>query len=184
MKSVLKWLLPALLLAGVIIGKKFGTKFAGKAEIAGGIITGYTNGTVTIGNDTFALAENVNIFEIDEEFEVKSLKLSSAYMSNVEYVTEDGKVTSIIVLGDAPLTASYNGSKISVTCGFELDGITGISMKSLKLNGKTVDITDFNMNRSGKDITIIPDEALAAGKYQLTLNIGDGTSSVEFTVAE
>ncbi len=161
-----------------------GTVSAVSAEIAGGIITGYTNGTVTIGTDTFALAENVNIFEIDEDFDVKSLKLSSAYMSNVEYITNDGKVTSIIVLGDAPLTASYNGSEISVTCGFELDGITGISMKSLRHNGKTVDITDFNMNRSGKDITIIPDEALAAGKYELTLNIGGGTSSVEFTVAE
>ncbi len=161
-----------------------GTISSVSAEIAGGIITGYTNTTVTIGNQTFVLADDVNIFEIDEEFDVVSLKLSSAYMSNVEYITDDGKVTSIIVLGEAPLTASYDGSVISVTCGFELDGISRISMKSIRLDGKSLDINDFAMERSGKDITITPDDALEAGDYVLTLNIGEGTSSVEFTVAE
>lgn len=161
-----------------------GTVSAVDAEIAGGIITGYTSGTVTIGGDTFALADDVNIFEIDEDFDVKSLKLSAAYMMNVEYITSDGKVTSIIVLGEAPMSASYDGSKINVSLDFELDGITSVSMKGLKHNGKAVDITDFTMNRSGKDITITPDEALTAGKYELTMNIGGGTTSAIFTVAE
>ena len=154
------------------------------AEIPGGIITGYTSTTVTIGSDTFVLADDVNIFEIDEEFDVVNLKLSSAYMSNVEYITNDGKVTSIIVLGDAPLTAEYDGSVISVTCGFELDGISRISIKSIRRDGKSLDINDFAMERSGKDITITPDNALEAGDYVITFNIGEGTSSVEFTVEE
>ena len=161
-----------------------GTVSAVSAEIAGGIITGYTSGTVTIGNDTFVLADNVNIFEIDEEFDVVSLKLSSAYMSNVEYITNDGKVTSIIVLGEAPLSATSDGSVINVTCEFELGGISTITMKSLRHNGKLMDITDFTMNRSGKDITIVPNETLAEGRYELTLNIGGGTSSVEFEIEE
>ena len=161
-----------------------GTVSAVSAEISGGIITGYTNGTVTIGNDTFVLADDVNIFEIDEEFDVISLKLSSAYMSNVEYITNDGKVTSIIVLGEAPLSATSDGSVINVTCEFELGGISTITMKSLRYNGKLMDITDFTMNRSGKDITIVPNETLAEGRYELTLNIGGGTSSVEFEIEE
>ncbi|MBQ7821117.1 MAG: hypothetical protein IJ391_02405, partial [Clostridia bacterium] len=153
------------------------------ADIASGIITGYTNGTITVGVTTYTLADDVNIFEIDEEFEVTSLKLASAYMSNVEFVIDDDKVISIIVLGNAPMTSEYAEGKITVTCGFEFDGISDVEFKSLEKDGEKLDISEYGITREDKIITITPSAELEAGEYTLTFMLNNSTTKTTFTVA-
>lgn len=160
-----------------------GTISSVPAEIAGGIITGYTTTTVTIGGNTYTLGKDVNIFEIDEEFDVTSLKLASAYMKNVEFITDDGIVTAIIVLGDAPISAEYASGTVNVTCDFDFTGITSVTLKSLRTSGTNIEVTDFNFNREAKTITITPVAELAAGEYTLIINLNNGSTAVEFTVA-
>lgn len=152
------------------------------ADIAGGIITGYTNSTVTVGGTTYALADDVNIFEIDEDFEVTSLKLSSAYMSNVEFVVDDDQIISIFVLGDAPMSASYADGVITVDCDFSFTGITSVSLRSLKKDGNTLNVSEYTLSREGSVITITPSSELEAGEYTLTLKLNNGSSEVTFTV--
>lgn len=154
------------------------------SEIASGIITGYTSSTITVGGTTYALSKDVNIYEIDEDFNVTGLKLSSAYMSNVEFVTDDDRVIAIIVLGDAPMAANYSGGVINVTCDFEFTGITRVTVRNLKKDGKSVDTSEYSISRDDKNITVTPSSALASGEYTLTLNLNDGTSSVSFEVTE
>lgn len=154
------------------------------AEVASGILTGYTSSTVTIGSKTYALASKVNVYEIDDEFEVTSLKLSSAYMSNVEFVVDDDKVIAIAVLGDAPMSASYESGIIKVECDFEFAGVGAVTLRGLKKDGKSVDITGYAMSRDDKLISVTPAGTLEHGEYTLSFNLGDGIASVDFTVSE
>lgn len=154
------------------------------ADIQTGIITGYTSTTITVGSTTYTLDENVKIFEIDEEFDVTSLKLATAYMSNVEFVLDENKVISIVVLGEAPMSAEYDGSVITIDCDFAFDGITSASLKNIKKDGVKLDTTGYTFSRSGNVITVTPASVLEAGEYTLTVNLNDSTSTVEFTVAE
>ncbi len=152
------------------------------ADIENGIVTGYTNATVTIAGTTYNLAENVNIYEIDEEFDVTSLKLSSAYMKNVEFITDDGEITAIIVLGDAPITAEYEESVITVALNFDLTGITSTAFKSLRANGTSYSAESFVFDRDANEIKITLNSPLEAGEYTLTIALNSGSSVTEFTV--
>ncbi len=152
------------------------------ADITSGIVTGYTSATITLGTTTYSLDTDVTIFDIDENFNVTELKLSTAYMSNVEVIIDDGKVISVIVLGDAPMTAEYNEGAIVITCDFSFDGIGAIRAKSLKKDGENVDITGYEIARVDNVITVTPKTALEAGDYKLTLELNDKSVPVEFTV--
>lgn len=153
-----------------------------EAEIANGIITGYTSATVTIGSDTYKISKNLKVFEIDEDFDVTSHKLSSAYLSYVEYVIDDGEVTSILVHGDAPMTAEYKESKITVTCGFDFSGINTFSLKNVKLDGKSIDISGFTTERNGNTVTVTADSELEAGSYTINFSMNGKTIGCDFEV--
>lgn len=152
------------------------------AEIGSGIITGYTSTTVTIGANTYALANNLKIYEIDEEFDVTSLKLASAYMKNVEFILDDGEVIAIIVLGDAPMSCEYSDGIINVTCDFDFTGISSVEFKSLRLNGTNLEVSDFDFDRDAKTIKITPTEELAAGEYTLTVTLNNTSNVTKFIV--
>lgn len=175
--------------ASLVLGQNYklnndGTVSSVVAELDGGILTGYTDKTITVGATTYTLADKVSIFEIDEEFEVTSLKLASAYMSNVELVIKDDEVISIFVVGTAPMSAEYADGNIVLNCDFTFDGISDIELKSIELDGKELDISEYDVTVEGQVITVTPTAALEAGEYTVTLTLNNVATKASFTVAE
>ena len=103
-------------------------------------------------------------------------------MSNVEFVVDDDQIISIFVLGDAPMSASYADGVITVDCDFSFTGITSVSLRSLKKDGNTLNVSEYTLSREGSVITITPSAELEAGEYTLTLKLNNGSSEVTFTV--
>jgi len=77
---------------------------AEKAEhISEGFITGFTSSTVTIDGTTYTLNENAHIVSINSNHTLSSAELKDLYMHHVEFITEQGEVTTILQVLPLPL---------------------------------------------------------------------------------
>ena len=105
-------------------------------------------------------------------------------MSNVELVIKDDEVISIFVVGTAPMSAEYADGNIVLNCDFTFDGISDIVLKSIELDGKELDISEYDVAVEGQVITVTPNDALEAGEYTVTLTLNKVATKALFTVAE
>ncbi|MCI8388449.1 MAG: S-layer homology domain-containing protein [Clostridiales bacterium] len=70
------------------------------ASIISGIVTGYTGTTVTIGEDTYTVAANATILQLNSDNTTTALKLADTHNKTVEIVIENGAVKSIIAAAE------------------------------------------------------------------------------------
>ena len=163
-----------------------GTISSSQASVVGGVITGFTGTTITIGDTTYRLDDSVIINRLNDDDTVSEVSLSDAYMKLVDIITDNGKVTSIVVLRDPIFTAECSTTTVTVTTEDTIKGIANVELvKLVKVveegDDEEIDIGGYDAedeDSSGYEITITCDEQLENGDYILTFTL-DG---VEFTV--
>ncbi|MGM9652157.1 MAG: S-layer homology domain-containing protein [Eubacteriales bacterium] len=87
---------------GLTVGEVYaigsdGTIVDVKGSVENGVITGYTESTVTIGEETYNIYADTKIVTIDSALNVKNVKLQDAYGKTVDFVTSNGSVSVILV---------------------------------------------------------------------------------------
>ena len=165
---------------------------ASEASIASGVISGYTKTTITIGGETFGIADSLKVTQLNSDDTATVITLADAFMGNVEFLVKDGKVTSIILLDAASFSASYAEGKITVSALDTLKDVDSFGMSALyTFDAETeeydrLDTSDFSETKlPGVNFSfeITPDTALEAGDYLLLFEVNEVEFFVEFTVA-
>ncbi len=163
-----------------------------EASIASGVVSGYTTTTITIGGETYGIATDVKFTELLSDQTTSEITLADTFMGNVEFLTKDGKVSAVILLGDARFGASYAASKITVSALDALKEVGTFEMIELsKLDTETdkyvkLDVTVLEANALSGDnfsFELVLEDALEAGDYILTVEINGVEFTAEFTVA-
>ncbi len=70
-------------------------------NVTSGIVTGYTESTVTIGENTYALNADIKIVTLNEDLETESKEMKDAYNHTVDFVV-DGNGVSLILIWNIP----------------------------------------------------------------------------------
>ena len=169
-----------------------GTISSSQASVVGGVITGFTGTTITIGDTTYRLDDSVIINRLNDDDTVSEVSLSDAYMKLVDIITDNGKVTSIVVLRDPIFTAECSTTTVTVTTEDTIKGIANVELvKLVKVveegDDEEIDIDGYDAedeDSSGYEITITCDEQLENGDYILTFTLDGVEFSVEFNVNE
>ena len=66
-------------------------------KVLNGTVGGYTESTVTIGTETYAINADTKIVSLDSQLNVKELKLSDTFEKRVDFVMDNGTVSLILV---------------------------------------------------------------------------------------
>ncbi len=161
------------------------------AEVASGIVSGYTPTTITVGGETYKLASGVKFTVLNDDETVDSLSIKDVFMGNVEVITENGAVKSVILLGDATFTAEYAEGKITVAAAEDLRSADSYEFTSLKLYDAgtkeytTVDSEGFETALLDTDtfsFEITTGTTLEAGSYRLSFKVNGVKFTSDFTV--
>ncbi len=159
------------------------------ASAVTGVVSGYTEGTVTVGSETYKLASDVKFIEIKDTDTVKSITVKDVFMKHTELVISDGKVTAVILLGDAEFEASVLGDTVTVTAADDLAGDFEPTDVSVILHG---DDADTELDPAEFDITVTSESPyafeikgetdFAPGDYTVTFKLSSVRFRTEFTV--
>ena len=179
------------------VGKNYLTRIDGlissdEADVNGGIVTGYTGTTVTIGGETFTVSSDTVIVALKSDNTVESISLSDTYMGSVEITVSNGNVKSIILLGAPTFRASCENGVITVSVKEKLSGIGYADItKLVRIDAENeteteVDCSGFEVDFSENDGFVMtvtaPATALEAGAYTLSFQLDDAAFSVGFIV--
>ena len=178
------------------IGRNYLTRVDGLissdfADVISGVVTGYTGTTVTIDGETYAIASGAKIYRLNSDNTVTDIKLSDAYMSNVELVIANNSVKSVIVLGAASFTASYEDGVITVAAKDNLSGINYAELAKLTfIDAENETETELSLSGfasefsedNGFVMTVTCADALAAGVYNLSFLLDGNAFTVSFIV--
>ncbi len=159
---------------------------ATEANVASGIVTGFAGSTVTIGDTTFTIADGVKPVVLDAEHEVSETTVSETLMQRVEFLTVDGKITAMVVIGEASFEAAHDGGVITVSAADELGSTGTFTVASLTKSGTEIDISGADTALTvgaGFGFTVTLGEALEAGDYIITFTVHGVEFECEFTVA-
>ncbi len=163
-----------------------------EASVAGGVVSGYTKTTITIGGETFALASDVKFSALLEDDTTSTVTIEDVFMGKVEFLVKDGKVTSVILLDEARFSASYADSKITVSAvdtlkdvdSFAMTGISVFDSESEEyIDLDTAALSEIQLPGANFSFEITLDDTLVAGDYLLTIEVNEVEFIVEFTVA-
>jgi len=66
-------------------------------SVNSGTVNGYTDSTVTIGENTYAITSATKIVTLNEDLEVETKKMKDAYNKTVDYVTDSTGVSVILI---------------------------------------------------------------------------------------
>lgn len=163
---------------------------ATEASVASGIVTGFAGSTVTIGDTTYTVADGVKPTVLEEDNTVSESTISEALMKRVEFLTVDGKITSMVVIGEAAFETTHTGGVITVGTSDELGSTDTFTVTSLTKKGED---TDTELDISGAEaalaggagfgFTVTLGEALEAGDYTIAFTVHGVAFECEFTVA-
>ncbi len=181
----------------LVVGKNYLTNVSGlisadESAANGGIVTGYTGTTITIGGETFNVDSSTTIVKLKSDNTTESANISDLYMKNVEITVSNGVLKTVVMLGSPSFTASYADNAITVTVKENLSGLGSVTLeKLLKVtDGKLVEVDtkDFKVNYSednGFKLVIsapATSEPLEAGSYVVEFSLDDATFSVNLLV--
>ena len=157
--------------------------------VQGGLVTGFTSGTVSLDGATFTLASDVKIINITNEFKTEDVQLSDLYMKHVEFVADRGEIKLIIAGEDAKFTAEVTATegKIVFTPDFDLSAFDAGEVKVKKLvageNEISLEEATVSVTEEGKIEIILADSSVIInGEYQAELEIGGKAFVVTFNV--
>ncbi len=182
--------------AALTVGANYLTDMNGyisatEADVTAGVLHGYTSTTVTVGGEIYTVTADTKVTRLNDDETVTDIKLSDAFMGNVELILDDGKVISVILLDKASFTAEYADSKITVAADGAITSADSYELVSLKRYDAdredyvTVDIREFTHTViDGEVFTFEIDtvSALEAGDYTLTFKVNDVRFTSRFTV--
>ncbi len=153
-----------------------------EAAVNGGIVTGYTKITVTIGKETYTIDSNTVISLLRPDNTTESAQISDLYMKNVEMTLSNGVIKSIVIVSDPHFNAEYSDRSIVITSKEKLSGLGSIEFVKLSkvLDDKLIEIdsSDFKTvysETNGFELTIsIPATTLLeAGSYIVEFTADD-----------
>ncbi len=182
--------------ADLTVGKNYLIDLSGlisseEASANGGVVTGYTKSTITIGGETYTIDSNTIIARLEKNGSVSSASHSDLYMKNVEITSSNGVLGSIIILGEPSFDVSYENGSVKITANEKLSGLGSVELVSLskRVDDKTIelDISDFKVSYSEKNgfeltIAIHATSALESGSYTVEFTLDDTSAAVGFTV--
>jgi len=147
---------------------------------AGGIVTGYNDGVITIGNEVYKLAANAKIHSISGSFAVSSIDIADVYMHNVEIFAEGREIKTILAGPALSFTASTEGNTITLTPNMSLSSISDpqFNLNGVSFNGTLLNGENLSLSVDGDTIKVESTEALADGLYVLSINLFDHTFTV------
>ncbi len=147
---------------------------------AGGIVTGYNDGVITIGNEVYKLATNAKIHSISGSFAVSSIDIADVYMHNVEIFAEGREIKTILAGPALSFTASTEGNTITLTPNMSLSSISDpqFNLNGVSFNGTLLNGENLSLSVDGDTIKVESTEALADGLYVLSINLFDHTFTV------
>ncbi len=181
--------------SSLVSGKNYLTDMEGlisetEASITDGVVTGYTSGTITLGGTTYTLAKDALIYKLNTSNAVQSLKIADTYMKNVEIIIHDDKIQSVIVLGEADFTASYDAGVVTLTALDDLPAGESFSLVSLiQMEDEDSDETEIDLDGitpeavEGDDFAFRFTKELEAGIYKLSFKV-NGVSFYEMFIVE
>ncbi|MBQ8509039.1 MAG: S-layer homology domain-containing protein [Clostridia bacterium] len=173
---------------GLIVGKNYLTRIDGlisadEANIKGGIVTGYTGTTITLGGETYKLASNATLVKLNtSDNTTDSINLKDTYMNHVEIIIENDAVKSVILLDAASFKAVHADGKITITANESLVDMYDAGLLSLELvNAETEETTPISVAGFGLTVVdsaenftleITPDVTLEPGFYTIGFEVG------------
>ncbi len=183
--------------ASLEAGKNYLTTIDGlisetEASVAGGILTGYTGKTITIGTDTHKLATDVKFTRLNADFTTSAATVKELLMSKVEFVMKDGAVTSVVCIGEVEFDASYADGTITVSTEEAIPETSGFEFKMLTVYDEEMEyyvptlgyeVYTVPSGSDGFSYDIVATPALEAGKYTVHFTVNGVEFEAEFTVA-
>ncbi len=157
-----------------------------KADVvAGGFVTGFTSGTVSVDGHTYTLSSEVKVIRITSDNRLENVSLSALYMKNIEIIAEKGVVSLIIEAEEAEFTVAATSTKVTVTPDFDLANfaeltVTPVSIKSAEAEITADKITAAKGEENTIGFTLAEGEALADGVYTLTFKLGSKQFALDF----
>lgn len=170
--------------SGLTVGKNYllsvsGLISADEAATNGGILTGYTKTTVTIGGKTYTVTSDTVISKLNSDNTTETVDISALYMKNVEFTVSNGKINSLILIGDATFEVSYENDIINIT---SKQAIAGTSSAEFVKLSKIVDDTTIEINSSNFKVTLETDNFGMNISIPATEALENGSYILEFTV--
>ena len=161
-----------------------------EASVASGVVSGYTKTTITIGGETYSIASDAKFTMLNDDTTASSIALADVFMGNVEFLVKDSKVTSVLLLGPARFSASYESAEITVTALDTLKDVDSFKMTELaifdtesesfiKLDVTAIDETELSGENFSFMITL--DQFLVPGDYLVTVEVNDTEFVIELT---
>ena len=163
---------------------------ADAASVASGIVTGFAGTTVTIGDDTYTVAGGVKPVVLGEDNTVSDTTVAESLMKRVEFIASEGKITAMVIIGEAEFEVSHSGGIITVRAQDDLGTTDEFGVVSLHKKGEStdtvVDITGAESAIAGGEgfgFTVTLESALEAGDYTIAFTVHGVAFECEFTVA-
>ncbi len=180
--------------ASLTTGKNYLTNVDGlitssEASVTNGVITGFTKSTITIGGETYKLASDIMINILNDDATVTAASIAEIFMNNVEYITSNGTVTSIVSLGKAAFSASYEAGEITISAVSSIRDDAECTLTKLfkvadeelvEIDTSEAEIENLPVDNFSACITLA--EALEAGEYSLSFKVNGIDFTVDFTV--
>ncbi len=180
----------------LVVGKNYLTNIDGhisatEADTVGGILSGYTGTTITVGGETYRLAEGVKYTLLNrEDNTVSTATVADALMSKVELVIKNDAVISVVVVDTLDFEVAYGSDKITATndeipagtVSFELIGLSKFDAEKeiyVPVDGSAFEVTPAVSDTLAFDITT---GTLESGKYMLGFKVNGVSFYEEFTV--
>ena len=139
-----------------------------------GIITGFNDGIVTVGDQVYKLADNVNIHAVGANLALSKLSIEDAYMHNVEIFADGREIKTILVGTALGFTAEANADTITLTANLDISALQpNVSLNFVTKDGAAMQLADFTVTENQGAIQIQHTSALAAGTYMLNFNFFD-----------
>lgn len=179
------------------VGKNYLTRVDGlisadEADVIGGIVTGYTGTTITIGGETYTVDASTVIAALKSDNTTETVKLADLYMKHVEITVSNGVLKSVISLGDPGFKAEYSNGSVIITAKDKLSGLSSVEFVKLSKaeDDKLVEV-DTSMFRVSYDedngfrlVISAPatSDGLAAGAYVVEFTADDASFSVNLII--
>ena len=169
----------------LVVGRNYLTRVDGlisadAVDVTGGVVTGYTGTTVTIGGDTYRFDSSTVIVKLNSDNTTEAVSISDLYMKSVEFTVSNGVLKSVIMLGDPTFRASYSDNDIIITAKETLTGLGSVEFVKLS---KAEDDKFVEIDSSDFDVSYSEDNGfkLVISIPATSMVLESGAYIVEFT---
>lgn len=150
-----------------------------------GLVTGYADGVITIGGETYRLAEDAVIHSISSGLSVSTLTPADIYMHRVEIFAEGREIHALIAGPALSFSASAaDANEIHLTANFEdeIADLNQVKLNSVKFENEAVSNDNFQLTVNGNKIILESVANFEAGFYVISFNYYDQLYIVNCTV--